>query len=69
MSRSNPNRVGLSGPVTDAPQANDEKLLVKAREYGNCGECLWNHVYVVKLGTDGVCPKCGTDYSKPAVSP
>lgn len=28
----------------------------------NCGECLWNNVEVVRLGRDGICPKCGANY-------
>lgn len=28
-----------------------------------CGECLMNDVEIVELGEDGICPKCGADYS------
>lgn len=28
----------------------------------NCGECLWATQDIEKLGPDGVCPRCGTDY-------
>jgi len=28
-----------------------------------CGECLMNQTRLVDLGSDGICPKCGADYS------